>query len=110
MKIITWNVKGAANQNFCLDAQDLVNMHHLDIMVILEPKIGCSHVENVGNQVGLSRDFQVDPQGFSGGIWVLWESQRCNMDVVCAMEQSVTMLIKVNSHSMPWLFTVVYAS
>ena len=110
MKIITWNVRGAANQNFCLNAQDLVKTHHPDIMVILEPKIGYSHAENVANQVGLSRNFRVDPQGFSGGIWVLWESQHCNIDVVCAMDQSVPMLIKVNSHSTPWLFTVVYAS
>ena len=51
--------------------QDLVNTHHPNIMVILEPKIGGSHAENVANQVGLSRNFRVDPQGFSGGIWVL---------------------------------------
>ena len=68
-------------------------------MVILEPKIGGSHAKYVANQVGLSRNFQVDPQRFSGGIWVLWEGQRCNIDVVRATEQSVTMLIKVKSHS-----------
>ena len=68
MKIITWNVRGAANPNFRLNVQDLVNTHHPNIMVILEPKIGGSHVENVANQVGLSCNFWVDPQGFSGGI------------------------------------------
>ena len=68
MKIITWNVRGATNPNFRLNVQDLVNTHHPDIMVILEPKIGGSHVENVANQVGLSCNFWVDPQGFSRGI------------------------------------------
>ena len=68
MKIIAWNVRGAANPNFRLNVQDLVNTHHPDIMVILEPKIGGSHAENVANQVGLSCNFWVDPQGFSGGI------------------------------------------
>ena len=71
MKIITWNVRGVANPNFCLNAQDLVNTHHPDIMVILEQKIGGSHAKYVANQMGLSRNFQVDPQGFFGGIWVL---------------------------------------
>lgn len=87
MKIVTWNVRGAANVRFCMNAQDLVNTHHHEILVILEPKISGTHAEHVINQVGLSHHFQVDPNGMSGGIWVLWEDHRCNLDIVHITEQ-----------------------
>lgn len=57
MKIVTWNVRGAANVRFCMNAQDLVNTHHPEIHVILEPKISGTHAERVINQVGLPRHF-----------------------------------------------------
>ena len=73
MKIVTWNVRGAANVRFCMNAQDLVNTHHPEIHVILEPKISGTHAEHVINQVGLPRHFRVDPKcqvvsGFYGRI------------------------------------------
>ena len=61
MKIVTWNVRGAANVRFCMNAQDLVNTHHPEIHVILEPTISGTHAEHVINQVGLPRHFRVDP-------------------------------------------------
>lgn len=46
----------------------------------------------------------------SGGIWILWDDHRCNLDIVRASEQTVTMLVWVNSQSPPRLFSAVYAS
>lgn len=57
------DVRGAANVHFRMNAQDLVNTHHPEILVILEPKISGTHVEHVINQVGLPHHFQVDPMG-----------------------------------------------
>uniref|UniRef100_A0A7N2LGZ2 Uncharacterized protein n=1 Tax=Quercus lobata TaxID=97700 RepID=A0A7N2LGZ2_QUELO len=65
-----------------------------DILVILEPKISGSHAEHVIDQVGLPCHFRVDPVSLSGGIWVLWDDHRCNVDVVHANDQSVAILIR----------------
>ena len=110
MKIVTWNVRGATNDHFRMNVQDLVNTYHPEIFVILEPKIGGSHAERVINHVGLPRHSRVDPNDMSGGIWIMWDDHHCNLDIVCASEQTVTMLIRVNSQSPPWLFFAVYAS
>ena len=110
MKIATGNVRGAGNARFHLNVQDLINAYSPDILVILEPKISESHAEHVIGQVGLPRHFRVDPVGLSGGIWVLWDDRRCNVDVMRATNQSVAMLIRVPSLPFPWLFSTIYAS
>lgn len=54
----------------------------------------------------------MDPIGLSGGLWVLWDDCKCNVDVVRTTEQSVAMIIRVpsSSYSTPWLFSAIYAS
>lgn len=52
----------------------------------------------------------MDPVGRLGGIWVLWDDRRCNVDVTRATDQSVAMLIRVPSLLFPWLFSAIYAS
>ena len=110
MKIARWNVRGAENARFCLNVQDLINAYSLDILVILEPKISESHAEHVIGQVGLPCHFWVDPVGLLGGIWVLLDDHRCNVDVMRATDQSVAMLIRVPSLPFSWLFSAIYAS
>ncbi|XP_065616035.1 uncharacterized protein LOC136061751 [Quercus suber] len=112
MKIATWNVRGVGNARFCLNVQDLINAYGSDILVILEPRISGNHAEHVIGQVKLPRHFRVDPIGLSNGTWVLWDDRKCNVDVVWAIKQSVTMIIKVHSSSQStsWLFSAIYAS
>ena len=113
MEIATWNVRRAGNGWFRLNVQDLVNAYRVtdpDILVILEPKISGSHAEHVIGQVSLPCHFRVDPVGLSGGIWVLWDNHRCNVDVVQATDQSVAMLIRLPFLHFPWLFLAIYAS
>lgn len=68
MNIATWNVRWASNARFRLNVQDLVNLYHLDILVILEPKIGDQCAEHVISQVGFPRHFRVDSTGLSEGL------------------------------------------
>nr|POE52420.1 hypothetical protein CFP56_50278 [Quercus suber] len=103
MKIATWNVRGVGNARFCLNVQDLINGYGSDILVILEPRISGNHAEHVIGQVKLPRHFRVDPIGLSSGIWVLWDDRKCNVDVVRAIKQSVTMIIKVELAPLPYV-------
>ena len=92
--------------------QDLINAYGPDLLVILEPCISGNHSKHVISQVGLPRPFRVDPIGLSGGIWVLWDDYKCNVDVVQATEQSVAMIIRApfSPHYISWLFSAIYAS
>nr|POE86300.1 hypothetical protein CFP56_45909 [Quercus suber] len=103
MKIATWNVRGVGNARFCLNVQDLINAYGSDILVILEPRISGNHAEHVIGQVKLPRHFRVDPIGLSNGTWVLWDDRKCNVDVVWAIKQSVTMIIKVELAPLPYV-------
>ncbi|XVF07684.1 hypothetical protein REPUB_Repub06bG0161000 [Reevesia pubescens] len=51
----------------------------------------------------------VDARGFSGSIWVLWNSVAGQVQVMNKSEHYITLLID-NNISPPWALTVVYAS
>ncbi|CAN0898705.1 hypothetical protein LINGRAHAP2_LOCUS19863 [Linum grandiflorum] len=44
------------------------------IVVILEPRISGAAVDLATHKLGFSYKFRVEANGFSGGIWTLWDS------------------------------------
>ncbi|GLT89654.1 hypothetical protein SLE2022_076310 [Rubroshorea leprosula] len=52
---------------------------------------------------------KVDAQGFSGGIWVLWNSYVGEVSMLERTAQMITVLVKC-PHLEPWIFSAVYAS
>ena len=53
---------------------------------------------------------QVDPIGYSGGIWLLWnESPSFIVKIITRREHSIHALVKIHSPSISNLLTAVYA-
>ena len=48
--------------------------------------------------------------GFAGGIWLLWQSDLVQVEVVSTTEQEIHALIHVSSHSFSWILSSIYAS
>ncbi|CAL2226101.1 unnamed protein product [Prunus armeniaca] len=104
--IMVWNVRGAGSKKFPGITKDLVKIHKIKILVILEPRISGNTALNVIKKLGFSKYHVVDANGFSGGLWMLWNENVSCIDIVAHSRQSITALIKM-SH-IDWLFTVVY--
>lgn len=81
MNGIVWNCRGAGGPNFPSLIRDYVRMHHLNFVALLETRISGSRAEEVCCKVGLQGCFRVEANGFSGGIWCLWNSGRLNISV-----------------------------
>ena len=80
MKMIAWNCQGEGSDTFRTHAYELHRRHHPDILIIVEPRIAEGRAQAVINTLPYTHSRKVDPTGFSGGIWLLWnESSSFNV-------------------------------
>ena len=111
MKMIAWNYQGVGSVAFHNHAYQLHHRHRPDILIIVEPRIAEERVQVVINTLPYTHSRRVDPNGFSGGIWMLWnESTSCQVEILTHSEHSIHALVKVSSPSLSILLTAIYAS
>ncbi|GLT57157.1 hypothetical protein SLA2020_301450 [Shorea laevis] len=111
MKILSWNCRGAANQNFLNHVLDLKRTHSPAIMLIMETKLTGDRAQDIASRI--FPDFHiVDSDGFAGGIWLLWDAGKINLDVVFSSSQAIHAVAKVRNHptihDSEWFFSGVY--
>ena len=111
MKMIAWNCQGAGSVTFCTHAYELHCRHRPDILIIVEPRIVDGRAQAVIDTLPYTHSRKVDPTGFSGGIWLLWnESTSFSVEILTHSDHSLHALVKVNSPALTFLLTAVYAS
>jgi len=102
-------VQGAGSREFFNILREHLNIHRLSIVALFETRISGPRAQQVCERIGFRNFFRVDAQGFQGGIWVLWNSDEFDVDVLNTHEQFVTVEIKPHGHP-SWNLTFVYAS
>lgn len=68
LNIISWNVQGAASKRCIRNLKNLISMHRLHILIVLEQRIAGYGATRTCKQIGFSNFFKVKTTGFSGGI------------------------------------------
>ena len=95
---------------FRAHAYELHHWHRPNILIIIEPRIAEARAQGVIDTLPYSHSSRVDPAGFSGDIWLLWnERPSFSVEIITCSEHSIHALIKVHSPSLSFLFTAVYA-
>ena len=100
MKMIVWNCQGAGSVTFCNHAYELHRQHRPNILIIIEPRIAETRAQAVINTLPYDHFRRMDPTGFFGGIWLLWnESPSFKVEILTHSEYSIHALVKVPSPS-----------
>ncbi|XP_062028431.1 uncharacterized protein LOC133744315 [Rosa rugosa] len=108
-KALFWNSRGAGSENFKTAIADLVKLHSVDILAICEPRVQFKRVSNALSSLGFPDSRIVEARGFSGGIWLLWDKNRTQVDFVDENSQSISVKVSIPGKQ-TWLFTAIYAS
>ncbi|KAI9073620.1 hypothetical protein K1719_044432 [Acacia pycnantha] len=102
------DVRGAASKGFVVVLRDLKHRHRLDVVVILEPRVSGSAADRIIKNWGFKQSVRREAEGFSGGIWILWNLEELVVDVILLDEQFIHCNLCLGGKKMA--FTVVYAS
>ncbi|KAI9100928.1 hypothetical protein K1719_024052 [Acacia pycnantha] len=98
----------AASKGVAAVVRDMKRRYKLDMVVILEPRISGPHANRVIRNWGFAHSYRVEAEGFSGGIWLLWELDGLTVNVLERDEQYVHCNLILGGNNM--IFTAVYAS
>ncbi|GLT69081.1 hypothetical protein SLA2020_412600 [Shorea laevis] len=98
MKVISWNCRGATNNEFKRNAMEIIREHNPGIFIIMETKLAGDRAVEVARSLGLPKWELVDADGYVGGIWVLWDDSRFSVDILSKGSQVIHALVKVCSH------------
>ncbi|XP_061341450.1 uncharacterized protein LOC133287787 [Gastrolobium bilobum] len=68
---------GAARREFGNALKTLVKKNMVDVAVVLEPRTQSGICKNIMKKVGFDSFVVEEAQGFAGGIWIMWHSEKC---------------------------------
>lgn len=106
--ILFWNARGAGSNSFRSATLDLVKMNSVDFLFICEPKVQFSMFKKHLKNLGFNDSKIVEANGFSGGLWAMWNNNKSNIVVYDATARSISLQISCNGLS--WIMTCLYAS
>ncbi|GAA0173771.1 hypothetical protein LIER_27319 [Lithospermum erythrorhizon] len=77
------NSSGNGNRDPCAirALKDLIEKYSLSVVFLTETKTSRIETEKVIGELGFSGSFIVDPVENSGGVWLLWDENRINVEV-----------------------------
>lgn len=110
MNIIIWNCRGALKPSFQSHIRELVRNHDPVILVVMETRVGGDKAREITDRLAFDGAIHTDTIGFTGGLWMLWHSDRVEVNSLATTEQEIHAVIKVISSNFDWLFTAMYAS
>ena len=112
MMTLVWNCRGAGSTSFHRNFLDMARHYRPTIAVIMETRISSARAEEVSSSLGFNNVCRLDASSFSGGIWVLWNSQDTELDILSVTDQTIHAFVQVcpSNPSFSWIFTAIYAN
>ena len=108
ISIMYWNVQGAVSANFQRSFRTIIKNYNPSMVVLMEPRISGVKADEFIKKSRFDQSHRVEAVGFSGGIWLLWQS---SIEVVVLLNhrQFIHFKICMNKAFVSW-GTAVYAN
>ncbi|XP_061354867.1 uncharacterized protein LOC133299428, partial [Gastrolobium bilobum] len=101
---------GAGKRSFPPLIRDLSHRYSIKVMALLETRLSGVMADRAIRRLGFSGHFHRDAVGFSGGIWVLWNTDEVSVDVLFSHHQLVHTKICWVKENREEFMTFIYAS
>ncbi|KAF7833960.1 reverse transcriptase [Senna tora] len=96
LNILAWNVRGAASDEFRRVFADLNRQHKPNLVLLTETRVGGHRAQNIIRSLGFPKSFVVNPMGFAGGLWLLWDDLEVDLKVIGDSFQGIHTSVQVN--------------
>lgn len=105
---LVWNVRGAGGTEFRRVFRDTVAQHKPNLVILTETRLSGERAQNTINNLGYEKHYKVDAMGFSGGLWMLWDPNAVDVDIIGSSFQEIHSHVKVSGSS--FILSSLYAS
>ncbi|XP_028782372.1 uncharacterized protein LOC114738479 [Neltuma alba] len=106
--VMFWNSRGTRAKSFPSLVREIKRHYQIDFLAILETRCDKREVKNRTKKLGFHAYEIIDVEGYSGGIWCLWE--RSVQHVTILEKNPQFMHVRVgNSQGLSWEMTIIYA-
>ncbi|CAJ2649027.1 unnamed protein product [Trifolium pratense] len=79
-KILVWNCRGAASSSFYRNCKNCLDIHHPEILAIMETHISPLKLQQSFQLMGFDGFNYSENRGFAGGIIVVWKSNKVDVE------------------------------
>ena len=110
MNIILWNCRRALNPRFHLTLSTLINTYSHFLVIITETRVGGDRAKDITERLPFDGAIHLNTIGYSGGIWLLWNSDAVEIMQLAKMEQKIYVMVKVCASDSSWLLSSIYTS
>ena len=76
----------------------------------METKLGGERAREIIDRLPFDGAIHTDTIGYAGGLWLLWNSDKVEVQALANTEQEIHVEVKVRSTNFAWLFLAIYAS
>lgn len=76
----------------------------------METQLGSVRAKEITNRLSYDGAIHTDTIGYSGGLWVLWNSDKAKVVQLASTEQKIHVSVKVRNSNFTWIFSAVYSS
>ncbi|KAK7859977.1 hypothetical protein CFP56_000461 [Quercus suber] len=94
MKILVWNCRGAGSTSFHRNFLDMTRRLRPAIAIIMETRISGTKAEEVSSSLSFNNVCRSDASSFSGGIWILWNAQDTDLDILSVTDQAIHAVVQ----------------
>ncbi|XP_074265965.1 uncharacterized protein LOC141588420 [Silene latifolia] len=109
INFMVWNVQGTGKQSKVSAIKEVVRTYKPTVLVLVETHMGEDHAIKLGTILGYKGQSRVNAIGFSGGIWLYWNTDIVSVIPVLEHRQFIRIEISQNGEY-PWFFSAFYAS
>lgn len=109
MNVICWNCRGTASKGFAGLIKDIRSEFSCSLMFLVETHTSGSLAKRIAKRCGLDQSFIVDARGQSSGLWCIWDSIICKVQILNSTSQLIHLRVQFKNNS-PWFLTACYGS
>ncbi|PKI70720.1 hypothetical protein CRG98_008953 [Punica granatum] len=89
MNLLAWNCRGAGNANFRRSLKDVISNHNPDIVILTETHLSGERATRTAATFPYDGFFCTETIGHFGGIWIMWRTDRIQLDISGSTYQEV---------------------
>lgn len=110
MYLIAWNCRGLSKNSTMDRCREFIRNHNSFLILLFETRSSTISGPNFARRLGYHwRSSEISSLGFSGGILLLWNSNKVQVTTFIHSRQAIDAVISIDGF-FPWILSGVYAS